>query len=276
MKYAAAMKYGGELVDAIECDYNSFKQLVPLCPNCKEPVYLRASGDRVSSKGKRYKVGAHWCHFKGISEEQVASCESRVNNYSEKDKQRISAKARGQRLKLLQRWFWNIAIRFANDNYGSDCDFLSVLSENLLKIGKGNFYFIQNNDLAFHAYQSWFSKVFQERTYEESIWHVINNSKLYVKEFFPAIIEDFYNQKISLEVLGFLAHNSSRDVFSKIYESIPEALHVAAKYRGYETDDDGYEDLLSEWLQGVLLFIFSIPWVSEFQRLESEVKQKNN
>ena len=108
MKYASAMKYGGELVNAIECDYDSFKQLVPLCPECKEPVYLRAGGERRSSKGKPYKIGAHWCHFKGVSDEQVASCESRVNGYSEKDKQRIANKARGQRLKLLQRWFWKV------------------------------------------------------------------------------------------------------------------------------------------------------------------------
>jgi len=98
------MKYGGELVKAEDCDYDSFKQLVPLCPNCKEPVFLRIGGDRLSVKGKEYKIGPHWCHFKGISVEQVAGCEARVSGYTHKDKQRIAAQARGQRLKLLQRW----------------------------------------------------------------------------------------------------------------------------------------------------------------------------
>lgn len=108
MKFAAAMKYGGELVSATECDYDSFKQLVPLCPECKEPVYLRAGCDRISPKGKEYKVPKHWSHFAGKSAEQIAACESRVNGYTEKDRQRIAAQARGQRLKLLQRWFWKV------------------------------------------------------------------------------------------------------------------------------------------------------------------------
>jgi hypothetical protein len=108
MKHAAAMKYGGELVAAEDCTYDSFKELVPLCPNCKEPVFLRIGGDRLSVKGNEYKIGPHWCHFKGVSAEQVASCENRVSGYTDKDRQRIATKARGQRLKLLQRWFWNV------------------------------------------------------------------------------------------------------------------------------------------------------------------------
>lgn len=108
MKYASAMKYGGELVDAVDCDYDSFKELIPLCPNCKEPVFLRTGGPRESVKGKAYQIGPHWCHFKGISAEQVAGCELRVNGYTEKDRAKIAAQARGQRLKLLQRWFWEV------------------------------------------------------------------------------------------------------------------------------------------------------------------------
>ena len=108
MKYASAMKYGGELVAAEDCTYDSFKELVPLCPNCKEPVYLRSGGQRESVKGKAYQIGPHWCHFKGISAEQVAGCELRVNGYTEKDRAKIAAQARGQRLKLLQRWFWRV------------------------------------------------------------------------------------------------------------------------------------------------------------------------
>lgn len=111
MKYASAMKYGGELVAAIDCDYNSFKELVPLCPNCKEPVYLRIGGHRESVKGKAYQIAPHWCHFKGISAEQVSGCELRVNDYTEKDRAKIAAQARGQRLKLLQRWFWTVYLR---------------------------------------------------------------------------------------------------------------------------------------------------------------------
>lgn len=118
MELAAAMKYGGELVAAKDCTYDSFKELVPLCPECKEPVYLRVGGDRTSTKGKEYQIGPHWCHFKGTSAEQVAACENRVNGYTEGDRQRIATQARGQRLKLLQRWFWNVFFENFTECYG--------------------------------------------------------------------------------------------------------------------------------------------------------------
>jgi hypothetical protein len=111
MKIASALKYGGELVEAEECDYDSFKQLIPLCPCCKEPVFLRVGGERLSKLGNTYTVGSHWAHFQGKTPEQVANCENRVNGFTAEDKQRIASKARGQRLKLLQRKFWSIAVK---------------------------------------------------------------------------------------------------------------------------------------------------------------------
>lgn len=280
MKYAAAMRYGGELVDALECDYSAFKQLVPLCPNCKEPVYLRSGGERVHPKdeNKTVLVRPHWCHFKGISQEQVASCESRVNGYSEKDKQRIAAKARGQRLKLLQRWFWNVVLNSATDlSRSSDNQFLMSLSGNILEtedILKDKYYFIRP-DYFFDAYQSWFKKTIQEGLGGGYIWDLIKISKIYIEEFCPRIAKDFHNQKISFEVLGFLASNSSRHVYRLLDECIPPALHSTAKAYGFETDEEGYELISSESLQGLCFFIFSIPWASEFQRLEVEAKKQS-
>ena len=108
MKYAAAMKYGGELVDAADCDYSDFTALVPLCPECKEVVHLRKGGERLSAKGKSYKFGACWAHTKGRDAEHVAGCEMRVNGYSAEDREEIAAKAKGQRLRRIQRWFRKI------------------------------------------------------------------------------------------------------------------------------------------------------------------------
>lgn len=101
MKLAKAMRYGGELIDAVDCDYSDFKKLIPLCPNCGEPVFLRKGSDRVSKLGKEFKIPAHWSHFDSASEEQKAACKARVSSYTEADRQRIQSKARGQRLKLL-------------------------------------------------------------------------------------------------------------------------------------------------------------------------------
>ena len=41
MKYATSVKFGGELINAFDCDYDDYKELQLLCPECKEPVYLQ-------------------------------------------------------------------------------------------------------------------------------------------------------------------------------------------------------------------------------------------
>jgi hypothetical protein len=137
MKLASAMKYGGELVSAEDSDYNSFKELVPLCPNCKEPVFLRIGGDRLSVKGKEYKVGPHWCHFQGISKEQVAGCELRVNGYTEKDRAKIAAQARGQRLELLQRWFWKVLMSAHKESFEGSIESAIEKAKNFEPVAKG-------------------------------------------------------------------------------------------------------------------------------------------
>ena len=102
MKTAKSLVYGGELIEAIDCTYEDFKRLAPLCPNCSSPVHLKAGGDRTSTKGKHYKIPQHWAHFAGKSAEEVAACELRVNGYSDAEKEKIQRVARGQREKWIQ------------------------------------------------------------------------------------------------------------------------------------------------------------------------------
>jgi hypothetical protein len=106
MKTAKSLVYGGELIDAIDCTYEDFKRLAPLCPNCSSPVHLKAGGDRLSIKGKPYKIPQHWAHFAGKSAEEVATCELRVNGYSDAEREKIQRVARGQREKWIRRWLW--------------------------------------------------------------------------------------------------------------------------------------------------------------------------
>jgi hypothetical protein len=106
MKTAKSLVYGGELIEAIDCTYEDFKRLAPLCPNCSSPVHLKAGGDRTSTKGKSYKIPQHWAHFAGKSAEEVAACELRVNGYSDEEKEKIQRVAKGQREKWIRRWLW--------------------------------------------------------------------------------------------------------------------------------------------------------------------------
>jgi len=108
MKYAAMMRYGGELGDAAECDYEDWKYLKPLCPECGESVYLRIEANRISKRGLPVYIPPHWSHFPAKDPTLASGCESRVDQYSREEIQRRAAKATGQRLKLFQRWFFTM------------------------------------------------------------------------------------------------------------------------------------------------------------------------
>lgn len=107
MKYASSIRFGGELVSAEECDYTSYKHLGLLCPECKDPVYLRAGGERVRGKTK-YQVGVHFSHFNAKDPALAAQCEKRVRQYGVAELAKRATIARNQRLKLLQRHMWSV------------------------------------------------------------------------------------------------------------------------------------------------------------------------
>jgi len=264
MKHAAAMKYGGELVAALDCNYDSFKELVPLCPECKEPVYLRAGGDRLSSKGKEYKIGAHWCHFKGVSAEQVAACENRVNGYTEKDKQRIAAKARGQRLKLLQRWFWMVADK---NKYNLD-----VLEGGVDRDRAQHLIAWMDDGLHLSKHL----RNLSEQNSPSIIYEQVIASEIGKHQSFYGVpTPSHLDQSIAREVLSFLATKLNRHSLAELYQCISNAL--CNFYRMNEIEDskaDCDNAALGAVDDALVLWVFSIPWAAEFQRLEAESQQR--
>lgn len=98
MKYAVLCKLGGELVAAVDADYDDYKGFLR-CPDCKEPVFLRKSYIR-----NKIQIPSSFVHHKAIPE--VSNCELRVGKYTIQDVENISAKAKGQRLKKLQISLW--------------------------------------------------------------------------------------------------------------------------------------------------------------------------
>ena len=102
MQFAESIRYGAQLIDAKDCDYNSYKQLGLLCPECKNPVFLRGEYVKTSSKtGVEYRVRPAFAHFRAVDPIQVLACENRVAKYDKKELERRANKARNQRLKLL-------------------------------------------------------------------------------------------------------------------------------------------------------------------------------
>ena len=253
MKYASAMKYGGELVDAQDCDYDSFKELVPLCPNCKEPVFLRTGGQRESVKGKAYQIGPHWCHFKGISKEQVAGCELRVNGYTEKDRAKIAAQARGQRLKLLQRWF------------------MSVLRSHPLW---------RHTDTLFNkvaADEGWSRQ--DVSALMDRLALVVINNKAVVHKFIDERFAHPVNREIHSEISSIFNETLSHFKLNKqICHEVVDFLEVCIKVNCTETPGFLSGTTLpsnEEWVLAMAARLMYIPWASEFQRLEAEANQRS-
>ena len=107
MRLAKAMKFGGQLIDAADCDYNSYKELGLLCPVCGNLVYLAKGQTKTSKLGKTFEVPPHFKHFKEHA--LIADrCELRVKQYSEKEIKQAENIARNQRLKFFKTWFWSL------------------------------------------------------------------------------------------------------------------------------------------------------------------------
>lgn len=104
MRLAASIRYGGQLIEAIDVDYDDYKRLGLICPECKSGVFLRQKSERAS---------AHFAHFKASDPALVQRCELRVSSYSQEELERKATQARNQRLKLLQRWFWQVYFKYA-------------------------------------------------------------------------------------------------------------------------------------------------------------------
>lgn len=135
MRYAAAMKYGGQLVDAADCDYEDYKKLILLCPcpNCKEPVFLREESTQIRN-AQTVIISAHFAHFSSKAPALAKLCDERVKQYDERELEKRATVARNQRLKLLQKAFW---LMFSN-HYEQDCGFpVSELLEHDTKFSQG-------------------------------------------------------------------------------------------------------------------------------------------
>jgi hypothetical protein len=117
MDVAKAIRTGGLLVRAEDCDYSSFMGLGLRCPICGGTVFLvngteRGAHSRKLKSGQVVSVaGASVApHFSHHSNDlgQIADCEMRSARLTEVQRQAIQSKARGQIAKLFRQKFWRM------------------------------------------------------------------------------------------------------------------------------------------------------------------------
>ena len=227
MKYASAIFYGGQLVDAADADYDSYKDLGLLCPNCKSPVFLQAVLKRQSGKTLA-EIPAHFKHFKAKDSALVKECEARVAKYDVKEIQRRATQARNQRLKLLQRQFWNIftgyyesinfpiATSLAEDGNGFAMQVGQTLSSNFL-IDKPDdlkatlLQMIEAGFTSGHIMISWYPENFEIGVSPSSeLQHHFRRSV-------STKLDRQMQELIAREVLAFLHSKSARPLVEKLF-----------------------------------------------------------
>jgi len=109
MEECKSMYHGGELVSALDCDFESYRELGLLCPFCNEPVYLCGETVRQSSKTHKLSyIRPHFKHFPG-GDPLDFDCEKRaISAEGKRYLDAIRAERRGQRLELFNRYFLEI------------------------------------------------------------------------------------------------------------------------------------------------------------------------
>jgi ribosomal protein S27AE len=276
MQIAKSMVYGGELVDARDCDYDDFSRLRPLCPNCNEAVFLRAGSERLSSYGKKFLVPQHWCHFKSTSIEQKALCEARVSGYSETERQQIQRQAKGQRLKLIRRWFWK-ALTGEKVKDFDEC--LKTVS------GGNNATWERAKEGLLSSYlaictEGQGTQGVDRLHIRERIRRVFNladhakGSAAEIEEAQKPLLEidKVLHEKICLEIFDFLGTKQQRDLLYSVL-AVAGALGISDLKERHRTGDWRPNDSIAvATITRVVILVSMVPWATEFARLEAEEK----
>lgn len=110
------MYWGGTIIDATICDYDSSRKLGLHCPFCNEAVFYRAGFSRRMSDGSIQQVAASFAHYPGLGNE----CELRASRPEGKAYlDQLEIESRNQRLRLYNKYFIDIvrqSIQVADEN----------------------------------------------------------------------------------------------------------------------------------------------------------------
>ena len=251
MRFAASIRYGGQLIEALDVDYEDYKRLGLICPECKSAVFLRNKSERAT---------AHFAHFKASDPALVKQCELRVSSYSKEDLERKATQARNQRLKLLQRWFWEVYFKYA-------------FREGSIKRMVGETHILEQIKLE-HPVDE-YVEYFRAHVNKNDVNHAIDNSILTTKpedllsERVRGIREKIANSEIELhklicaEVIEFLKTKRNSPLLEKV---------MACSFFQIQFSPTGQAQMAAgRWnvpLANLAVVISMIPWAEEFQELD--------
>lgn len=284
MKTASAIKYGGVLVDADDCNESSYLQLGLVCPCCHRSVFWVKPQTRVSKLQKTFPVDAYFGHPKAVSYEEALACSERVGRISPKERKQNLEKAKRQRLKLFETWFWQIidahwinskqadfdANRFlligAVENDDGDTEVVFPVHETHVIInGLG-----KNLEVAFESAEFAFSQfggIGSDRVFSSALLRDGDAQVTDVWQNLGALTREPLHQAITKEAISFLGAKTNRHIVRALWMSFSVGSEFLSDdlIEGYKNYTPNQRAIIFYRLVG---FVFAlIPWADEFARL---------
>lgn len=248
-----------------------------LCPECKEPVRLRLGTERLDSKGNAFKVAPHFAHFPGKDAALMAGCEQRVSQYTPKELAQRAAQTRGQRLKLLQRWFWQTVLYPSNPM----SPYEQLVADRIVELAPSHLENWEKNSTCFctlfRENKSLVKEYVESRLVElangeHTSWASEDDIKLVQEiEIFKSKADLKMHNLICLEVCDFLPSATS---FGLVRSLLALAIHNSTKskrIRDWFSDTKYQYD--GDWAIPIIFyiclsFIVCVPWAERFECLQ--------
>lgn len=126
MLEAKSMYFGGEIISASECDYQTSRELGLVCPFCSSAVFVRSESTR-QIKGKLRLIRPYFAHYPSGSAGNW-DCEKRSHTKQGRELiEQVRIQARGQRLDLYSKHLWEMFSRDRNVSRRKLAEFKALL-----------------------------------------------------------------------------------------------------------------------------------------------------
>jgi hypothetical protein len=207
---AKSMYFGGEIINASDCNYTSTRELGIVCPFCSSAVFLRSHSTR-EVKGKIQLVRPYFAHYPTGNGDEF-DCEKRSHTKQGKERiEQVKIQARNQRLKLYNAHLWDMIAESHEITHQQLNKARSTFGERWLE---------SNSVLVRHEWRDSLSGIYA--LVDTAIKYLCNQandvSNLAGKEHYLLQCDIDFHQIVCNEVSDFLATNSAGFVFLKLFK----------------------------------------------------------
>ena len=224
MKYAKSMTLGGQLIDATKITCADSKNLLPRCPICGKPVFLKGYYVRSLSQEGQLNSLNEWMHYPEVDSSTVEECEAWAK-YGHKEILKIRDEAKDKRYEIYNAKLWDILktsdlinwdLYLLNYERFWKTDVLRWYGEKLLKRFRSD-----RSSEIFDATLRYSG----EQAEKKSPWFAGNSIDAPIEKLIVSNVTNIYSQKIVREAFMYLwFHGSEGDIKKLIVFGINTTL----------------------------------------------------